>query len=190
MKLIPALAILFLSAFPALAAPATTVLAGGCFWSMEKAMDQAPGVTKVVSGYAGGAADHPTYQDYHDGAQPHVEAVEVTYDTARVTYAQILDYYFHHIDPTDARGQFCDFGVGYKPVIFTANDAEKATAQSAKQAVAQTLDKDVAVDIRPAGKFWPAEAYHQDYYIKNPDSYERYAKACGRDRKLKAIWDK
>lgn len=190
MKRFYLLALLLLAAAPAHAETAKTVLAGGCFWSMEKAMDGAPGVSNVVSGYAGGSTDHPTYQDYHDGAQPHVEAVEVTYDPAKVSYAQLVDYYFRHIDPTDARGQFCDFGPGYKPVIFAGNDAEKAAAERVKKSVAKELDKDVAVEISDFARFWPAEEYHQDYYIKNPESYERYRKACGRERKLKALWNK
>lgn len=188
--LIPLVAFCF--AVPAAnAAEVKTTLAAGCFWSMEKTFDHAPGVINVVSGYAGGSLDHPTYQNYHDaddGAVPHVEAIEVTYDDTKTSYAQLLNYYFHHIDPTDGRGQFCDFGVGYKPVIFTADDVQKKVAEDAKKATSEELDKDVAVEIRPAGTFWPAEEYHQDYYKKNPESYDRYAKGCGRAYKLKAVW--
>lgn len=187
--LIPLIALCF--AVPAQAAEVKTILAAGCFWSMEKNFDHAPGVTNVVAGYAGGSLDHPTYENYHDtdnGAVPHVEAVEVTYDDTKTTYAQLLNYYFHHIDPTSGNGQFCDFGPGYKPVIFVADDAQKKIAQDLKAETARELGKDVAVEIRSNGVFWPAEGYHQDYYKKNPESYERYSQGCGRERKLKDVW--
>lgn len=183
--------ILFASMFiagAAQAAPVKTVLAAGCFWSMQKNMDHAPGVSHVTVGYAGGSTANPTYEDYHDGDAPHVEAVEVTYDDAQTSYAQILNYYFHHIDPTDARGQFCDFGPGYKPVIFVNGDAERKIAEEAKAQTAKELGRDVAVDIRDASAFWPAEEYHQDFYKKNPDHYNRYALGCGRAEKLAKIW--
>jgi peptide-methionine (S)-S-oxide reductase len=179
---------LCVSATAAQAAEVKTVLAAGCFWSMQKNFDHAPGVTHTVVGYAGGTAANPTYDNYHDGDQPYVEAVEVTYDTEKTTYAQLLDYYFHHIDPTDGRGQFCDFGPGYKPVIFVANDAERKAAQDAKAKTAQALGKAVAVEIRDASTFVPAEDYHQSFYLKNPGHYNAYSVGCGRDAKLKAVW--
>ncbi|MCB1538391.1 MAG: peptide-methionine (S)-S-oxide reductase MsrA [Rhodospirillales bacterium] len=170
------------------AAEVKTVLAAGCFWSMQKALDHAPGVTHTVVGYSGGDSRNPTYDDYHDGPYPHVEAVEVTYDTGKTSYAQLLDYYFHAIDPTDGRGQFCDFGPGYKPVIFVKDAAERETAQTEKTRIAQVLGKPVAVEIRDAATFWPAEDYHQDYYKKNPAAYAAYRVGCGRDIKHAAIW--
>lgn len=191
MRYLISLMVFCLSIVPAQAAEVKTVLAAGCFWSMEKNFDHAPGVTDVVAGYAGGTLDHPTYENYHDtddGVIPHVEAVEITYDDTKTTYAQLLDYYFHHIDPTSGNGQFCDFGPGYKPVIFTSSDEQMKIAEAAKEATAKELEKKVAVEIRPFTRFWPAEDYHQDFYKKNPERYTRYFEGCGRARKLKEIW--
>lgn len=187
-RLLCLFAVLFSVPLSVQAAEVKTVLAGGCFWSMEKALDHAPGVAGTVSGYAGGDIVNPTYDNYHDGSKPHVEAVQVTYDDAKTSYAQLLDYYFRHIDPTSGKGQFCDFGPGYHPVIFTANAGQRAEAQKVKDAIAKELGKDVAVEIRDAGTFYPAEEYHQDYYLKNPAAYDNYALRCGRAAKLKAVW--
>ena len=166
------------------AALKTAVFAGGCFWSAEKAMESLPGVTDVVSGYAGGALKNPTYEN-HRG---HLEAVKVTYDPARISYAQLVDGFFHHIDPTDAGGQICDRGPSYTTAVFVEGGAETATAQAVKAQVAKTLGKPVATRILTGGKFWPAEAYHQDYAKRNPANYEAYRIGCGRDRALKAVW--
>lgn len=174
-----------------LAAPAgqaaqtkTAIFAGGCFWSAEKAMESVPGVSTVVSGYAGGAMRNPTYQN-HKG---HLEAVKVTYDPARVNYAKLVDHFFHNIDPTDAGGQICDRGPSYATAIFVADEAETRTAQAAKAQVAASLGKPVVTRVLVGGKFWPAEAYHQDFARKNPANYEAYRIGCGRDRALKAVW--
>lgn len=166
------------------AALKTAVFAGGCFWSAEKAMEQMPGVTNVVSGYAGGALQNPTYQN-HRG---HLEAVRVTYDPSKISYAKLVDGFFHHIDPTDAGGQICDRGPSYTTAVFVSDQSETATAQAVKAQVAKTLGKPVATRVLTGGKFWPAEAYHQDYARKNPGSYEAYRVGCGRDRALKAVW--
>ncbi|WP_312161023.1 peptide-methionine (S)-S-oxide reductase MsrA [Phenylobacterium sp.] len=174
-----------LSASVATAAPLkTAVFAGGCFWSIEKAMEELPGVTGAVSGYAGGALKNPTYEN-HRG---HLEAVKVTYDSARISYARLVDGFFHHIDPTDAGGQICDRGPSYTTAVFVADAAETATAQAVKAQVAKTLGKPVATRILTGGGFWPAEAYHQDYAKRNPASYNAYRIGCGRDRALKAVW--
>ncbi|KQW71062.1 peptide methionine sulfoxide reductase [Phenylobacterium sp. Root77] len=166
------------------AALKTAVFAGGCFWSAEKAMESLPGVTDVVSGYAGGALKNPTYEN-HRG---HLEAVKVTYDPARISYAKLVDGFFHHIDPTDAGGQICDRGPSYTTAVFVADNAETATAQAVKAQVAKTLGKPVATRILTGGQFWRAEAYHQDYAKKNPANYNAYRIGCGRDRALKAVW--
>jgi peptide-methionine (S)-S-oxide reductase len=175
-----------LSITPAAQAAAlkTAIFAGGCFWSTEKAMESLPGVTNAVSGYAGGALKNPTYEN-HRG---HLEAVKVTYDPARISYEKLVDGFFHHIDPTDAGGQICDRGPSYTTAVFVADPAETATAQAVKAQVARTLGKPVATRILTGGKFWPAEAYHQDYARKNPASYNAYKVGCGRDRALKAVW--
>jgi peptide-methionine (S)-S-oxide reductase len=162
----------------------TAVFAGGCFWSVEKAMEKLPGVTDVVSGYSGGDRRNPTYQN-HEG---HLEAVQVTYDPARTTYARLVDGFFHSIDPTDAGGQICDRGHAYTTAVFVTTEAERAAAAEVKAQVARTLGKPVATKVLRASPFWKAEAYHQDYARRNPASYNAYRLGCGRDRALKAVW--
>ncbi len=171
---------------------ATAIFAGGCFWCVEHDFRQVPGVTHVVSGYSGGSRPNPTYEDYHDtDAQypvPHVEVAQVTYDPAKVTYVQLLDYYFRHIDPTDGGGQFCDRGPAYRPVIFFGNDEERTEAEAAKAKTAELIHQPVAVEIDKAQTFWPAEDYHQDYADKNPVRYKYYRWNCGRDQRVEEVW--
>jgi peptide-methionine (S)-S-oxide reductase len=171
---------------------AKAVLGGGCFWCAEHDFRQLPGVVKVLSGYSGGSLANPTYENYHDvstaNPAPHTEVVEVTYDTTKLTYEKLLDYYFQRIDPTDGGGQFCDRGPAYAPVIFTANADEKAVATAKKAEVAKLLKTKIAVEIRDAKPFWPAEDYHQDYAAKNPVKYKFYRWICGRDKRVKAVW--
>ena len=181
---VAAIATLSLAQVSEAASLKTAVFAGGCFWSTEKAMESLPGVTSAVSGYAGGAMPNPTYQN-HRG---HLEAVKVTYDPAKISYAKLVDGFFHHIDPTDAGGQICDRGPSYTTAVFVADGAETATAQAVKAQVARTLGKPVATRILSGGRFWPAEAYHPDYAKRNPANYEAYRIGCGRDRALKAVW--
>ncbi len=155
---------------------------------MESDFDKLNGVVETVDGYTGGSIENPTYENYHDGPSPHIEAVKVTYDPARVSYEGLVDYYFHHIDPTDGGGQFCDRGPAYAPAIFTGDETEKTAAEAAKAKAAAALKQDIAVSIRPAATFWPAEEYHQGYAAKNPDRYNRYRQGCGRDKRVKKIW--
>jgi peptide-methionine (S)-S-oxide reductase len=175
-------------------APSTAkaILAGGCFWCLEHDFRALPGVVNAVSGYSGGSIANPTYQNYHDvsdaAPMPHVEVVEVTYDTTKLSYDQVLDYYFRHVDPTDGGGQFCDRGPAYAPVIYTTNDAEKTAAKAKSAAVAKLIKAKVAVDIRDAKQFWPAEDYHQDYADKNPLKYKYYRWNCGRDQRVSEVW--
>jgi peptide-methionine (S)-S-oxide reductase len=171
-------------AAPAAAALATAVFAGGCFWSAEHDIEPTPGVAKVVAGYAGGTRPHPTYRD-HRG---YMEAIQVTYDPAKISYPQLVDAFFHHIDPTDAGGQICDRGPSYRTAVFVASPQERAQAEAVKARTARTLGKRVATRILPGGTFWPAEAYHQDYARKNPVSYTAYRVGCGRDARLRAVW--
>lgn len=173
-----------LTAGNALAATQTAVFAGGCFWSAETAMEKLPGVTDVVSGYSGGASQRPTYGNHAD----HLEAVKVTYDPARVSYATVVAYFFRHIDPTDPNGQFCDQGHSYQTAVFVKSDAERQTAMAAKAHVQKLLGKPVATEVRGASTFWPAEGYHQDFAKKNPARYNAYKVGCGRERALKAVW--
>jgi len=162
----------------------TAIFAGGCFWCVEAAFDEVPGVTETVSGYAGGTEPNPTYGD-HEGYQ---EAVKVTYDPAKVSYAQLLDTYWHNIDPFDANGQFCDQGNAYRSVIFVGNDEEKGLAESTKKQVADRFMETVATEIKPTTTFTPAEGYHQNYHNVNPVSYKFYKWNCGRAQRLEQIW--
>lgn len=162
----------------------TAIFAGGCFWCVEDAFDKVDGVTETVSGYAGGKTPDPTYGS-HEG---YVEALKVTYDPSKVTYAQLLDNYWHNIDPFDPTGQFCDKGPAYRTVVFVSDDAEKSLAEKTKQDIANRFGQDVATQIRPTSTFYAAEDYHQDYHTKNPISYKYYKWNCGRAQRLFKIW--
>ncbi|WP_293901456.1 peptide-methionine (S)-S-oxide reductase MsrA [Phenylobacterium sp.] len=162
----------------------TAVFAGGCFWSMEKGFESTPGVVEAVSGYAGGAAPHPTYEN-HEG---YLEAVKVTYDPSKISYAQLVDSYYHHIDPTDPYGQICDRGPSYKLAVFTAAPDERAVADAARAKYEKQLGAKITVATRPSASFYNAEAYHQDYARKNPAAYERYRIGCGRPQALRVVW--
>lgn len=162
----------------------TAVFAGGCFWSMEKGFEQTPGVVSAVSGYSGGTSANPTYEN-HPG---HLESVKVTYDPAKISYAQLVDSYYHHIDPTDPYGQICDKGPSYKLAVFVANAQEKAIADAAKAKYGKELGAPITVATRNLAPFYNAEAYHQDYYKKNPAAYERYRIGCGRPQALRTVW--
>lgn len=162
----------------------TAVFAGGCFWSVEHDMEHLPGVKDVVVGYAGGERPNPNYQD-HEG---HLEAVKVTYDPAKTTYAQLVDGFFHHIDPTDSGGQICDRGHSYTTAVFVGTEEERVAAIQTKADVAKALGKPVATTVKWASTFYMGEGYHQDYARKNPANYNRYRVGCGRDRALKAVW--
>jgi peptide-methionine (S)-S-oxide reductase len=181
---IAAASLILADAAPAAAALKTAVFAGGCFWSAEHDIEHTPGVTNVVVGYAGGAGTHPTY-DNHEGF---LESIKVTYDPAKISYAQLVDAFFHHIDPTDPGGQFCDQGGSYRTAVFTTTPQEKGAAEAVKAQVAKTLKKPVATMVLPATTFYMGEAYHQDYATKNPAAYMTYRIGCGRDRALKAVW--
>ena len=162
----------------------TAIFAGGCFWCVEAAFDEVLGVTETVSGYAGGTKPNPTYGD-HEGYQ---EAVRVTYDPAKVSYAQLLDTFWHNIDPFDANGQFCDQGNAYRSAIFVGNDEEKGLAESTAKQIADRFKETVATEIKPATTFTPAEDYHQNYHNVNPVSYKFYKWNCGRAQRLEQIW--
>lgn len=173
------------------AAPATTktaVFAGGCFWCVESDFDKLPGVLATTSGYTGGHLKNPTYRDVTSETSGHLEAVEVRYDPAKVAYADLARFFFRHIDPTDAGGQFCDRGESYTTALFVASPAERAAAEGAKKNAAAALKKPVVTAVRDLTVFYPAEDYHQDYYKKNPARYQYYRAACGRDRRVKQLW--
>jgi len=168
---------------------ATATFAGGCFWSMEHVFDELPGVVSVVVGYTGGTAKKPTYEQVEAGITGHVEAVQVTFDPAKISYDALLDAYWHNTDPTDGAGQFCDTGSQYRPIIFAADAAQQENAEKSKAALAQSgRFKRVLTRIEPAGTFWPAEAYHQHYYKTHAAAYNMYRIGCGRDARLRQLW--
>jgi peptide-methionine (S)-S-oxide reductase len=167
---------------------ATAVFAGGCFWCMEKPFDDMPGVISTTSGFTGGTVANPTYAQVVAGGTGHTEAVQVAYDPARVTYAQLLRTYWLQVDPFDGDGQFCDQGDSYRPAIFVANRVERAAAEASKNVLQQRFGRAVLVEIETAAPFYAAEAYHQNYYRTNPTRYRFYRSGCGRDARLRAIW--
>jgi peptide-methionine (S)-S-oxide reductase len=164
----------------------TAIFAGGCFWCVEDAFDEIDGVTETISGYAGGTKPNPNYGD-HEG---YAEAVKVTYDPAKVTYAKLLDHFWRNIDPFDPNGQFCDQGSAYQSVVFVGDDEEKALAETTKAEIAKRFAKPVATEIKPVTTFTAAEDYHQDYHNQNPVSYKVYKFGCGRAQRLEEIWGK
>jgi peptide-methionine (S)-S-oxide reductase len=172
------------------AAAETAIFAGGCFWCVEEAFDKVPGVVSTTSGYAGGTTANPTYEEVSAGGTGYVEAVRVEYEPARVSYEGLLQTYWRNIDPFDASGQFCDKGESYESVIFTATPEERRLAETTKQAIAARFARPVATEIRPAGAFYPAEDYHQNFHETNPVRYRYYKWACGRAQRLEEIWGK
>ncbi len=178
-----------ISPHPARTGPhlAQAVFAGGCFWSMETDFDHLDGVVETIDGYTGGHVDHPTYEDVTTETTGHFESVRVTYDTTKLTYAQVLHYYWRHIDPTDSGGQFCDRGASYQTAIFVTPQ-QRAEADASKADTEQVLGGHVATQILPLATFWPAEDYHQDYAIKNPAHYHAYRTGCGRDAAVARVW--
>lgn len=168
----------------------TAIFAGGCFWCMEEAFDKVDGVIETTSGYTGGVQPNPTYEQVSAGGTGHAESVRVKYDPARVTYAQLLDAYWHNVDPFDGGGQFCDRGASYRSAIFVMSDEEERQARESKDKVAGQFGRPVATEIVRATPFYPAEDYHQDYHSKNPLRYSFYKWNCGRAQRLEEIWGK
>jgi peptide methionine sulfoxide reductase msrA/msrB len=168
----------------------SAVFAGGCFWCTESDFEKVDGVLEVVSGYTGGGTAHPTYEQVSAGGSGHVEAVKVVYDPDQVTYAQLLQVFWRHVDPTDAGGQFVDRGSQYRSVIFYSSDQERGLAEASKQRLAASgrFAKPIATEILPLGEFYSAEEYHQDYYKKNPLRYRYYRHGSGRDQFLEKAW--
>lgn len=171
---------------------AKATFAGGCFWCMEKPFEDLPGVVSVTSGYSGGEKRSPTYEEVSAGTTGHAEAVQVIYDPRTITYAQLLEVYWHNVDPTTPEGQFCDHGRQYRSAIFVHDETQKRLAEESrkeKQAeLAQRVNKPIVTEIVPFREFWPAEEYHQNFYKKNPVRYQSYRLGCGRDRRLQELW--
>ena len=175
--------------YASIAAADKTILAGGCFWCMESDFEKLEGVSEVISGFSGGTLKDPTYNGNHEG---HFEAVEITYDPDKISYNELLDYYWINIDPFDDRGQFCDKGSSYLSAIFVSNEKEKKIAEQSKKEVEEQFpNQKVVTPILEASTFYPikgSESYHQDYYKKSPVRYKIYRWNCGRDKRLMEIW--
>lgn len=172
-------------------APSQAIFAGGCFWCMQADFDKVPGVIKTVAGYTGGHLPNPDYQTVTQQTTGHYEAIEVYYDSQKVDYATLLNHFWHNIDPLDEGGQFCDKGPSYRAAIFYLNEAQKVLAQKSKtQIMKQYKLPHIVTVILPARTFYPAEDYHQSYYLKNAWRYQFYRHHCGRDARLKEVWSK
>jgi peptide-methionine (S)-S-oxide reductase len=172
------------------AGTAVATFAGGCFWCMEQPFDKLEGVISTTSGYMGGKVRNPTYEEVSSGSTGHAEVVQVAYDPKKVSYEKLLEVYWHNVDPTVKDRQFCDTGNQYRTTIFVHTDEQRKQAENSKALLAMTKPfKDpIVTPVVTATEFWPAEEYHQDYYLKNPLRYSYYRTGCGRDARLKALW--
>lgn len=179
-------------------APAATaergeaLFAGGCFWCVETAFEGVPGISKVISGFTGGTKLNPSYDEVSSGSTGHAEAVQVLYDPKIITYAKLLDIFWHNIDPLQKDGQFCDHGTQYRSGVFYLDEAQKKAAEASKAAIEKSkqLPGPIVTEITKGGTFYPAEEYHQDFYKKDPVRYKSYRTGCGRDRRLQELWGK
>jgi peptide-methionine (S)-S-oxide reductase len=168
----------------------TATFAGGCFWSMQRMMDEVPGVITTTVGYAGGQEENPTYAQVSAEITGHAESIEVIFDRTRISYAELVDAFWHDIDPVAVNQQFCDRGSSYRSVIFYRDAEQQRVAEASKQALEASgrFDQPIATEIVPATTFYPAEEYHQKFYLKNPEHYAAYRAGCGRDARLAQIW--
>ena len=171
---------------------AVAIFAGGCFWCVEEAFEKVPGVIAAASGFVGGTVANPSYEQVMVKNTGHAEAVQVTYDPGKVTYQQLVDWFWRNIDPLDAAGQFCDKGTPYRSGIFYQDDAQKKIAEGSKQVLQSSgrFKQPIVTEITAAGPFYLAEDYHQDYYKKNANRYQFYKHGCGRVQRLEQIWGK
>ena len=177
---------------PEAAATAKATFAGGCFWCVESDFDKVPGVLSTLSGYMGGTKKNPTYEQVSAGNTGHLEVVQVEYDPKKVTYAQLLQVFWRNVDPLTPNAQFCDQGPQYRSAIFVADAEQRRLAEESLKALrdSKRFDKPIVTELLPAGEFYPAEEYHQDYYRKNPLRYRYYRYSCGRDARLEELWGK
>ena len=171
-------------------ATARATFAGGCFWCMEEAFDKVPGVIATVSGYMGGHVKNPTYEQVTTGRTGHAEVVQVEYDPAKVSYARLLEAFWRNIDPTQKDGQFCDHGSSYRSAVFFHDEEQRSLAEASRAALMKNkpFKGEIVTEIAKSGEFYPAEGYHQDYYLKNPARYKFYKSGCGREARLKQLW--
>jgi peptide-methionine (S)-S-oxide reductase len=170
----------------------TATFAGGCFWCMEPPFDKLDGVISTTSGYTGGQMKNPTYEEVSSGTTGHAESVQVVFDPAKVSYAKLLDVFWHNIDPLTLNAQFCDHGRQYRTAIFYHSEEQQRQAEASKKALEDSgrFTQPIVTEIVPAGEFHKAEEYHQDYYKKNPIRYKFYRYQCGRDKVLEQRWGK
>ncbi len=177
---------------PTVANPGVAIFAGGCFWCTESDFDKVPGVIETTSGYIGGHVENPTYEQVSAGTSGHIEAVQVRFDPSKTSYAQLLEAFWPTIDPVTANAQFCDRGPQYRSAIFYSNAEEQQFAEASKAALEKSarLPAPVVTEILAASTFYPAEEYHQDYYLRNPLRYTYYRNGCGRDQRLEQLWGK
>jgi peptide-methionine (S)-S-oxide reductase len=168
------------------------IFAGGCFWCVESDFDKVAGVISTTSGYIGGAKANPTYNEVSSGGTGHAEAVKIVFDPKRVSYDKLLYVFWRNVDPLTRDAQFCDYGTQYRTAIFTTNAAQKTAAEASKAALEKSgrFKQAIATEIVAAGPFYPAEAYHQNYYKTNPVRYNIYRFNCGRDARLEELWGK
>ena len=168
----------------------TAVFAGGCFWCTESDFEKLDGVISAASGYIGGHLKNPSYKQVSAGGTGHTEAVQVIFDDQKVSYSELVEYFWKTIDPTDAGGQFCDRGQQYRSEIFYQSEEQRSIAEASKNALAASglLKAEIATQLTPSSRFYPAEDYHQDYYLKNPVRYNYYRWGCGREKRLEALW--
>ncbi len=180
------------AALNSIAEEQTAIFAGGCFWCTESDFEKLDGVISAASGYIGGQLKNPTYKQVSAGGSGHTEAVEVVFDDQAVSYAELVEYFWKTIDPTDAGGQFCDRGQQYRSEIFYQTEGQRSIAEASKKALAASglLASAIATKITAASTFYPAEEYHQDYYLKNSIRYNYYRWGCGRDKRLEELWGK
>ena len=186
MRAILAAALMSASALPALAAQKEAIFAGGCFWCIEADFEKIEGVGDVVSVYAGGTTENPTYENHT--AAGHREVVRVPYDPDKVSYEDLVNAFFRSVDPTDGEGQFCDRGFSYTTAVYATDAEQLDVAQKVKAEVDALIEEPVVTPVEMAQRFWPAEDYHQDYASKNPLRYKYYRTACRRDATVKKVW--
>ena len=192
--------VLMLWAGTAAAAEERALVAGGCFWCVEADFESVPGVIEVIRGYAGGTVENPTYRQVTGGGTGHYEVVEIRFDPAVISYERILWLFFRSVNPTDAGGQFCDRGDSYRTAIFALDDRQRRAAEAAVAEAARDLGKRIVTPVLPAAPFWPAEAYHQEYYTseeviltrfgprRKSVAYQLYRASCGRDARVRDLW--
>lgn len=163
------------------------IFAGGCFWCLQADFSQLSGILEAVSGYDGGHTPNPSYEQVCSGSTQYAECVKVVYDSEIISYSQLLDFFWKHIDPTVKDAQFCDYGTQYRTAIFHLNEEQKNMALASLEKIKLQFPQ-IYTQVVPSTHFYPAESYHQDYYLKNPIRYKYYRWSCGRESRLKELW--